>query len=208
MSMVVRPSSQIDPAPLRTPLAAKLAVVLVALLMVRALAAQAPAPSRFIVPVGADPEGYKVHLSAASMTTGTPSPQLPASVAMSRAKALEASLRTQIRQMLGNTSPLDRQRLEQYYVLYYFPMMTQTTPEALQEAATVIAALPQQLRRLVDHVEVLTVDQITLVLRDGRTVVWGSSDDSQQKAVVLLALLEQPAKIYDVSVPSQPTTRN
>jgi cell division septal protein FtsQ len=85
---------------------------------------------------------------------------------------------------------------------------TQTTPEALEEAATVIAALPQQLRRLVDHVEVLTVDQITLVLRDGRTVVWGSSDDSKQKAEVLLALLEQPAKIYDVSVPSQPTTRN
>ncbi len=85
---------------------------------------------------------------------------------------------------------------------------TQTTPEALKEAATVIAALPQRLRRLVDHVEVLTVDQITLVLRDGRTVVWGSSDDSRQKAEVLLALLDQPAQIYDVSVPSQPTTRN
>ena len=85
---------------------------------------------------------------------------------------------------------------------------TETTPEALQEAATVIAALPKQLRRLVDHVEVLTVDQITLVLRDGRTVVWGSSDDSKQKAEVLLALLEQPAQVYDVSVPSQPTTRN
>jgi len=85
---------------------------------------------------------------------------------------------------------------------------TQTTPAALEEAATVIAALPQPLRRLVDHVEVLTVDQITLVLRDGRTVVWGSSDDSEQKAEVLLALLERPAQIYDVSVPSQPTTRN
>jgi cell division protein FtsQ len=85
---------------------------------------------------------------------------------------------------------------------------TQTTPEALEEAATVIAALPRRLSRLVDHVEVLTVDQITLVLRDGRTVVWGSSDDSTQKAEVLLALLDQPARIYDVSVPSQPTTRN
>jgi cell division protein FtsQ len=85
---------------------------------------------------------------------------------------------------------------------------TQTTPEALEEAATVIAALPKELRRLVDHVEVLTVDQITLVLRDGRTVVWGSSDESKQKAEVLLALLDQPAQVYDVSVPSQPTTRN
>ena len=38
--------------------------------------------------------------------------------------------------------------------------------------------------------------------------MWGSSDDSKQKAEVLLALLNQPGKIYDVSVPSQPTTRN
>ena len=38
---------------------------------------------------------------------------------------------------------------------------------------------------MVDHVEVLTVDQITLVLRDERIVLWGSSDDSATKAEVL-----------------------
>ena len=81
-----------------------------------------------------------------------------------------------------------------------------TTPDALKEAATVVAALPKELSAMVDHVEVLTVDQITLVLRDERVVLWGSSDDSATKAEVLLQLLRQPAKVYDVSVPGQPTT--
>ena len=83
---------------------------------------------------------------------------------------------------------------------------SQTTPEALEEAATVVAALPRELAAMVDHLEVLTVDQITLVLRDERIVLWGSSDDSATKAEVLLRLLRQPAKVYDVSVPGQPTT--
>jgi cell division protein FtsQ len=83
---------------------------------------------------------------------------------------------------------------------------SQTTPEALKEAATVVAALPKELAAMVDHLEVLTVDQITLVLRDERIVLWGSSDDSATKAEVLLRLLRQPAKVYDVSVPGQPTT--
>jgi cell division protein FtsQ len=81
-----------------------------------------------------------------------------------------------------------------------------TTPEALKEAATVVSALPKELSAMVDHVEVLTVDQITLVLRDQRIVLWGSSVDSATKAEVLLQLLRQPAKVYDVSVPGQPTT--
>ena len=83
---------------------------------------------------------------------------------------------------------------------------SQTTPEALKEAATVVSALPKELSAMVDHLEVLTVDQITLVLRDQRIVLWGSSDDSATKAEVLLRLLRQPAKVYDVSVPGQPTT--
>jgi cell division protein FtsQ len=83
---------------------------------------------------------------------------------------------------------------------------SQTTPDALREAATVVAALPKELSAMVDHIEVRTVDQITLVLRDGRIVLWGSSDDSATKAEVLLRLLRQPAKVYDVSVPGQPTT--
>ena len=81
-----------------------------------------------------------------------------------------------------------------------------TTSEALREAAAVISALPASLTVIVDHVKVETVDQISLVLRDGRVVIWGSSADSETKAEVLEELLKTPAGVYDVSVPSRPTT--
>lgn len=81
-----------------------------------------------------------------------------------------------------------------------------TDADALQEAAKVIAALPSALSARVDHVVVVSVDQISLVLRDGRIVVWGSAEQSEEKARVLEALLEQDARVYDVSVPGQPTT--
>jgi cell division protein FtsQ len=83
-----------------------------------------------------------------------------------------------------------------------------TTSAALKEAAKVIAALPQDLSLLVDHVQVTTVDQISLVLKDGRTVIWGSADESATKAQVLATLLASvQVQVYDVSVPSKPTTR-
>ena len=80
-----------------------------------------------------------------------------------------------------------------------------TTSDALREAAAVISALPQSLTVIVDHVRVETVDQISLVLKDGRVVIWGSSADSETKAKVLEDLLKTPGKVYDVSVPSRPT---
>ena len=82
-----------------------------------------------------------------------------------------------------------------------------TTAAALKEAAKVIAALPPDLTLIVDHVQVTSVDQISLVLKDGRTVVWGSADESDTKAEVLATLLATvQAQVYDVSVPSKPTT--
>lgn len=82
-----------------------------------------------------------------------------------------------------------------------------TPAEALAEGAKVVAALPADLAAKVDHVEVETVDQITLALRDGRVVRWGSSEQSDLKAEVLAALLHQPGHEYDVTVPGQPTVR-
>jgi cell division protein FtsQ len=79
--------------------------------------------------------------------------------------------------------------------------------EALREAAEVVSALPGELAQLVDHVDVETVDRISLVLRDGRVVVWGSAEQSEDKAAVLDALLRaRDAQRYDVSVPGQPVT--
>jgi cell division protein FtsQ len=82
-----------------------------------------------------------------------------------------------------------------------------TSAEALKEAADVISALPESLTLLVDHVLVATVDEISLFLKDGRQVVWGSADDSETKAKVAIDLLQKvKAQVYDVSVPTQPTT--
>lgn len=81
------------------------------------------------------------------------------------------------------------------------------TTEALSEAAKVAAALPAELAGRVDHVDVATVDSISLSLRDGRTVMWGSAAGSATKSKVLAALLKRNphAQKYDVSVPGQPT---
>jgi cell division protein FtsQ len=82
-----------------------------------------------------------------------------------------------------------------------------TSRDALAEGAAVAAALPEAIATKVDHLEVQTVDEITLVLKDGRTVQWGSSDQSGLKAEVLQALLRHPGRAFDVSAPGQPTVR-
>ena len=82
-----------------------------------------------------------------------------------------------------------------------------TRDEALAEGAAVVGALPFRLARKVDYVEVRSVDEISLHLRDGRLVMWGSAGRSDDKAEVLDALLERPGQVYDVSVPGQPTAR-
>ncbi len=81
--------------------------------------------------------------------------------------------------------------------------------DALREAATVVSALPEDLSTRVDHVEVATVDQVTLVLRDGRVVLWGSAEQSELKAEVVdkLLLAAPKARTYDLSVPGNPTVR-
>ena len=67
------------------------------------------------------------------------------------------------------------------------------------------ATLPDDLAATVDHVEVETIDRITLMLRDGRQVLWGSAEESELKAQVLQGLLRKVrAPSYDVSVPGNP----
>ena len=79
--------------------------------------------------------------------------------------------------------------------------------EALEEGARVVDALPQQVARRVDVVQVSSVDEIELVLANGRRVLWGSAEDSDQKAEVLAVLMKRPGNQIDVSVPGRPTTR-
>ncbi len=82
-----------------------------------------------------------------------------------------------------------------------------TRADALAEAARVAGSLPGDLSARVRYVEVRTVDTISLRLRNGRTVLWGSADDSAEKARVLAVLLPRKASLYDVSVPGQPIIR-
>lgn len=78
--------------------------------------------------------------------------------------------------------------------------------DALAEAARVIDSLPSGLAARVDHVGVRGIDQVTLTLRSGATVIWGSDAQSSIKSEVLERLLTHPATTYDVSVPGQPVT--
>ena len=76
--------------------------------------------------------------------------------------------------------------------------------DALAEAAKVAGSLPSSIAVMVDYVEVRTVDTISLRLRSGKLVRWGTAADSAAKARVLAVLLEQKASSIDVSVPGQP----
>ncbi|CAA9336920.1 MAG: hypothetical protein AVDCRST_MAG34-867 [uncultured Nocardioidaceae bacterium] len=81
-----------------------------------------------------------------------------------------------------------------------------TTPvEALAESAAIVGSLPTTLLRRVQYVEVGSIDDITLLLRNGARVRWGSADQSTDKAAVLEVLLRQPAEVYDVTAPGRPT---
>ena len=77
-------------------------------------------------------------------------------------------------------------------------------------AAAVSLALPTEFRATIDTIDATTMDNVKLQLRDGTTVVWGSSEGSAKKAEVLLALVkatEGSASLYDVSSPDAPVTR-
>jgi cell division protein FtsQ len=79
--------------------------------------------------------------------------------------------------------------------------------DALAEAARVVTSLRSDIAAKVDLVEVETIDRIRLELAGGRTVMWGSAEDSAEKAEVLAVLLGRDARQIDVSVPGRPTTR-
>jgi cell division protein FtsQ len=71
-------------------------------------------------------------------------------------------------------------------------------------AAAVLVALPADLAAQVDSITARTTDDVSLKLRGGQRVAWGSASDSVRKAQHLALLLKQnPAEVheYDVSSP-------
>lgn len=75
------------------------------------------------------------------------------------------------------------------------------------DALTVMTALRPEVVAQVGRVAAPSVASITLTLVDGRTVVWGTTDRTEEKAEKLAALLTQPGRVYDVSSPDLPTVK-
>lgn len=78
---------------------------------------------------------------------------------------------------------------------------------ATQAALQVMTSLRPDVAGQVGRVSAPSVAAITLTLVDGRTVVWGTTDRTEEKALKLAALLTQPGQVYDVSSPDLPTVK-
>jgi cell division protein FtsQ len=74
-------------------------------------------------------------------------------------------------------------------------------------ALEVITSLRPEVASQVGRISAPSVAAITLTLTDGREVVWGTTDRTEEKALKLGALLTQPGHVYDVSSPDLPTVK-
>ncbi len=81
------------------------------------------------------------------------------------------------------------------------------TDPATKAALAVLLALRPEIVAQVGRIAAPSVASITLTLTDGRTVIWGTNDRTEEKAQKLGALLTQPGRVYDVSSPDLPTVK-
>ena len=84
--------------------------------------------------------------------------------------------------------------------------VVRATGDGVAAAVAVAQGLPQDIRRRVVTIEASTRNDVTLVLRNGSEVMWGSAEDGDFKAEVLTTLFQVDAKYYDVSAPGVPAT--
>jgi cell division protein FtsQ len=81
------------------------------------------------------------------------------------------------------------------------------TDPPTKAALAVLLALRPEIVAQVGRIAAPSVASITLTLTDGRTVIWGTNERTEEKAENLAALLTQPGRIYDVSSPDLPTVK-
>jgi cell division protein FtsQ len=81
------------------------------------------------------------------------------------------------------------------------------TDPATKAALQVLMALRPEVAGQVGRVAAPSMASITLTLGDGRVVIWGTTDRTEEKAEKLAALLTQPGRTYDVSSPDLPTVK-
>lgn len=79
--------------------------------------------------------------------------------------------------------------------------------ELTRAAVAVARVLPPALEVQVETIRAAGASEISLTLRDGRTVLWGSSEDGERKSAVILPLLTRPGTVFDVSSPSLVTVK-
>lgn len=82
-----------------------------------------------------------------------------------------------------------------------------TDEDVLATLAAVATSLPGEVRSQAEYIQADTVDSVTITLEDGRRILWGSAEEAELKADVVVPLLKVEAKEYDVSAPTHPTTR-
>lgn len=90
------------------------------------------------------------------------------------------------------------------------PVVTASTTAGragLRSGLEVVDSLAPAVRDQVRAVHVASVEQVTLRLTRGRSVVWGSTERPERKSAVLGVLLSRKASVFDVSAPDTPTTR-
>ncbi|WP_188192774.1 cell division protein FtsQ/DivIB [Nonomuraea sp. SYSU D8015] len=79
---------------------------------------------------------------------------------------------------------------------------------AMMAALQVIQALPDEVAPKVREVRAGTAEGVTLLLSDGRSVVWGGPDRPEEKGRILASLLKrEKANVYDVSSPDVVTLK-
>ena len=81
------------------------------------------------------------------------------------------------------------------------------TDPTTKAALAVLTALRPEIAAQVARIAAPSVASITLTLADGRTVIWGTNDRTEEKAEKLAALLTRPGRTYDVSSPDLPTVK-
>ncbi|MGV9616576.1 cell division protein FtsQ/DivIB [Nocardia xishanensis] len=74
-------------------------------------------------------------------------------------------------------------------------------------AVAVLTVLPPALNIQVGEVVARSISDISLELHDGRTVLWGSANDAERKAAVVLPLLTREGTVFDVSSPNLVTVK-
>ncbi|MFD7454755.1 cell division protein FtsQ/DivIB [Kitasatospora sp. NPDC059827] len=76
--------------------------------------------------------------------------------------------------------------------------------QLVQGAVAVAAGLPPEIAKRAGSVLVHSYDDIELQLSGGATVRWGSPEQTDRKARVLLALMKQKGTNFDVTAPEAP----